>query len=209
MKTIIISSRKGGAGKTTLSLNLATQACLDGNKKVALLDLDPQGSSQFWASLRTQEFPVVSKAGTADLGAKLPRLAREGFDYVFLDMPPTDQKGVRDSLGKADLVVIPTKPSPLDIHSASSTLEWAGDAGTHVAWVINGASPISKNPEIVFDLLKATKVPVFKTIVHERSDFVTSVSRGQAVVEFAPSSKAAAEIQELWRELRNMLGKIQ
>ena len=42
MKTTIISSRKGGAGKTTLSLNLATLACQQGKKKVALLDLDPQ-----------------------------------------------------------------------------------------------------------------------------------------------------------------------
>lgn len=210
MKTIIVSSRKGGAGKTTLALNLAAQAAHAGKKKVALLDLDPQGSSLFWATLRqvhSMEYPDVLKAGANDLGAKLSRLSKQGYDYVFLDMPPTEQKWLRDALGKANLVIIPTRPSPLDIHSAGSTLEWASEAGSKVAWVINGASPAGKSADIVFDLLKATKVPVFNTVIHERSDFVTSVSRGQSVVEFAPSSKSALEIQNLWKEVHKMVAR--
>ncbi|HEY1057519.1 MAG TPA: ParA family protein [Limnobacter sp.] len=207
MKTVIVSSRKGGAGKTTLSLNLATEASQQGKRKVALVDLDPQGSSLFWASLRDRAYPSVVKGNPADVFLTLGELEDEGYDTVFLDMPPTDKKWIRESLGQADLVIIPTKPSPLDIHSATSTLEWAEEAGARVSWVINGASPISKNPDIVFELLKATRVPVFKTIVHERGDFVTSLSRGLSVSEAAPHSKAAAEIAELWREVKNTLSR--
>lgn len=210
MKTIIISSRKGGAGKTTLSLNLATEAAQQGQKKVALLDLDPQASSAFWAGLREHTqlaYPQVLPASGSDLKAKLTRLAQQRFDYVFLDMPPTDQKWLRDALGKADLVIIPTRPSPLDIHSASSTLEWATEAGAKVAWALNAASTSGKSADIVFDLLKATKVPVLKTMVHERGDFVTSLSRGQSVVEYSPNSKSAQEIQSLWKDIVKVLGR--
>lgn len=210
MKTIIISSRKGGAGKTTLSLNLATEAAQEGHKKVALLDLDPQGSTTFWSALREHcqlGYPNVQKTGTGELKSKLNRLAQHGYDYVFLDMPPTDQKWLKESLGKADLVIVPTRPSPLDIHSATSTLEWAAEAGAKVAWAINAASTSGKSADIVFDLLKATKVPVFKTIVHERGDFVTSLSRGQSVSEFSPASKSAMEMQNLWKEIHKLLNK--
>lgn len=205
MKTIIVSSRKGGAGKTTLSVNLATTAAQGGKRKVALIDLDPQGSSLFWSTLREAEFPKVIKGNPNEVFITLSELEDEGYDFVILDMPPTDKKWIRESLGQADLVLIPTKPSPLDIHSASSTLEWAAEAGSKVAWVINGASATSRNPEIVFDLLKATKVPVCNTIVHERGDFVSSISAGQSVVEYAPASKSAAEIQALWRNVTGLL----
>lgn len=206
MKTIIVSSRKGGAGKTTLSLNLATLASQKGKKKVALLDLDPQGSSRFWKSLREADFPDVRKVGTSDVMLQLSELEEEGYDYVFLDMPPTDKKWVKDAFQHADLVLIPTKASPLDIHSASSTLEWASDAGSKVCWIINGASVLSSTPEIVFGQLKAT-AKTCRTIVHERNDFVISVGLGQSVNEFEPTSKAALEIESLWKEIRGMLGR--
>jgi chromosome partitioning protein len=204
MKTIIISSRKGGAGKTTLSLNLAVFASQQGKKKVALLDMDPQGSSRFWDSLRQLDYPEVRKTSLNDLVLELSELEDSAHDYVFIDMPPTDKKAVKDALEHADLVLIPTKASPLDIHSASSTLEWACDAGSKVSWVINGASVLSKTPDIVFEQLKKT-AKVCKTIVHERNDFVISVGLGLSVNEFAPNSKAAAEVESLWKEVKNML----
>lgn len=206
MKTIIISSRKGGAGKTTLSLNLATHASQQGKKKVALLDLDPQGSSRFWDSLREADYPDVRKVGFNDIVIELSELEEAGYDYAFIDMPPTDKKWVKDALQHADLVLIPTKASPLDIHSASSTLEWASDAGSKVTWVINGASVFSSTPEIVFEQLKAT-AKICRTIVHERNDFVISVGLGKSVTEFAPHSKAAAEIDNLWKEVRGMVSR--
>lgn len=206
MKTIIISSRKGGAGKTTLSLNLATQASQQGRKKVALLDLDPQGSSRFWDSLRQADYPDVRKVGFNDIVIELSELEEAEYDYVFIDMPPTDKKWVKDALQHADLVLIPTKASPLDIHSASSTLEWASDAGSKVTWVVNGASVFSSTPEIVFEQLKAT-AKICRTIVHERNDFVISVGLGKSVSEFAPHSKAAAEIDSLWKEVRALTSR--
>jgi chromosome partitioning protein len=205
MKVIIVSSRKGGAGKTTLSINLAAQACQNGRNQVALLDLDPQGSSLFWASLRTQTKPMVRKCSLGEVSKQLAALAKTGYTHVFLDMPPTDKKALKDALGLADLVIIPTKPSPLDIHSASSTLEWALESAHKVAWVINGASVLSQTPQLVLEQLQNTPARVCKTIVHERNDMIISIGLGLAVHEHAPTSKAAAEIAALWKEVKNLL----
>ena len=205
MKTIIVSSRKGGAGKTTLSINLATQASQDARNKVALLDLDPQGSCMFWASLRESSKPHISKHSLGEIPKQLAALSKAGYTHVFLDMPPTDKKALKDALGHADLVLIPTKPSPLDIHSASSTLEWALNAAHKVAWVINGASVLSQTPAVVFEQLQSTPARVCKTMVHERNDFIISLGLGLAAYEHAPNSKAPAEITALWKELKNLL----
>lgn len=206
MKTIIVSSRKGGAGKTTLSLNLATCASQQGKKQVVLLDFDPQGSSLFWHSLREKSYPNVQKGAVNNIGLQLSKLKQVNCDYVFIDMPPTEKKWIKEAMKHADLVLIPTKASPLDIHSASNTLEWARDADSKVTWVINGASGLSATPAIVFEQLKAT-ARVCRTIVHERNDFVISVGLGQSAQEFSPNSKAAAEIAALWRELRTLLAR--
>ena len=173
---------------------------------MALLDLDPQGSTLFWASLREKSYPQVRKASFSDMARTLSKLDIAGFDYVFLDMPPTDKKQVLDCMLHADLVVIPTKASPLDIHSAMGVLEWAQHAAKHVAWAINGASVSSGMSEIVFDQLAQT-AKVFKTIVHERNDFLVSIGLGLGVSEFAPGSKAACEIQALWKEARALCAK--
>ncbi|NJM32255.1 MAG: ParA family protein [Limnobacter sp.] len=205
MKTIIVTSRKGGAGKTTLTVNLATQASAGGKSRVVVLDADPQGSATFWQSLRSEPFPEVRKVrAESGLAGALARLEQEGVDYAFLDFPPADKKWLRDAMADADLVLIPTKPSPLDIHSATSTLEWALDAESKVAWVINGASVFSKTPDLVFDQLRKTG-SVCATIVHERNDFVVSAGLGLGVSEFAPNGKAAFEIDALWKNVRSLL----
>lgn len=75
-----------------------------------------------------------------------------------------------------------------------------------MTWVINGASVFSSTPEIVFEQLKAT-AKICRTIVHERNDFVISVGLGKSVSEFAPHSKAAAEIDSLWKEVRALTSR--
>lgn len=204
MKIIIVTSRKGGAGKTTLTINLAARAASNGRNKTAVLDMDPQGSSMFWAGIRQSDYPVVKQLAVDDLAIELSELEEAGFDYVFIDLPPVDKKWLRRSMRDADLILIPTKPSPLDIHSASSTLEWASKASRKVAWVINGASSFSRTPDLVFEQLAET-AKVCSTIVHERNDFVVSVGLGLSVQEMDPNSKAALEIESLWTDVKRLI----
>ena len=58
MKTIVIAARKGGAGKTTLTRNLAVAASADG-LKVLCVDLDPQASLRGWWERREADAPSM------------------------------------------------------------------------------------------------------------------------------------------------------
>ncbi len=54
MKTIAVTSEKGGSAKTTIALNLAVEASLNG-KRVLVVDLDPQESAFDWGQDREEE----------------------------------------------------------------------------------------------------------------------------------------------------------
>lgn len=203
MKVFIVSSQKGGTGKSTLTVNLAALECQNKHSKVAILDLDPQGSSLFWKSIRQSDDPKVIAVEPDSLLMTLSELEDEGYTHVWVDFPPVQKKWVRKSLQYADLVIIPTRASPFDLHSGSLTLEWAKEIGNKVVWVINGASASSKTAELVLNTLKK-EAPVCHTIIHERNDFVLSIGLGLGVTEYAPKGKAAEELKQLHLEIQKL-----
>ena len=106
MQVISVWSPKGGAGKTTLTLNLAGAYAAQG-LKVLVIDLDPQQSAAWVHSRGALPFTVMSGIPS------LPK-SRPDADVVILDHPP----GVLD-VPTAPIVVMPIRPSALDVHSAS------------------------------------------------------------------------------------------
>jgi chromosome partitioning protein len=116
MKTILVASSKGGAGKTTLATNLAAHFALDG-KRTVLIDADPQGSSLRWAQRRAElESAVlpVDGSGRKPWRSRLPGDA----ERVIVDAPAG---AMADDLAvfieAADAVVVPVLPSALDIEA--------------------------------------------------------------------------------------------
>ncbi len=113
-KVIAVINQKGGAGKTTLALNLA--AGLGRRARTAVADADPQRSISQWIAMGENEnaLPVSTHIG-ADPGAELARL-KQNNRYVVVDCPPSVQGAVIAAvLAAADLVLIPVLPSPLDL----------------------------------------------------------------------------------------------
>ena len=120
MSTIAIVHTKGGVGKTTSALYLAA-AAVSAGRTVVVLDADPQGSATDWA-----------EAATA-AGAPLPYLVRPvstrriGADadaeITIIDTPPGTAKAISTAIDAADLVVIPTGVSPVDVRRVWPTLE--------------------------------------------------------------------------------------
>ena len=204
MKVIVVCSQKGGTGKTTLTLNLAALQSAQAGSKVMILDLDPQSSCQYWHNLRPSEEPAVRAVEPDHLLLTLSELEDEGYTHVWLDFPPVLKKWVRKSLRYADLVLIPTRASVLDIASSAATLAWAKEMGTQVRWVINGAQPRSRMAEKIRQSL-VQHSPVCSTLIHERVDFALSIPLGQAVHEFSPRSKATREVRNLHQEITDIL----
>lgn len=113
MKLVAITNQKGGAGKTTTTMNLAAIAAE--NSRVLVVDVDPQQSTTWWASTAGAGLPFDFAADT-DAG-NLARLRALPFDVIFVDTPGnlTDSNILASVLSVADYAIIPTEPEALCI----------------------------------------------------------------------------------------------
>src|SRR3712207_4168765 len=87
MKVVAVVSQKGGAGKTTLAVHLATCAYLNGHR-VALVDLDPQATARRWGEKREAEGPEVVSDHPSRLKPLLEAAKGNGADLVVVDTAP-------------------------------------------------------------------------------------------------------------------------
>ena len=98
--------------KTTLSGHLAVEAELAGAGPVAMIDTDPQGSLAEWWNARKAATPVFVKVGSLELEDMLSKLQAEGVRLAIVDTPPAIVEVIAKVIACADLVIIPTRPSP-------------------------------------------------------------------------------------------------
>ena len=123
MKTIVITSQKGGSGKTTVVAHLAVAVEQAGHGPAVVIDTDPQQTLATWWKVREAEAPKLAPVSLRELPDKLEALAQMGFAYCFIDTPPALTEQNRKILKLADLVLIPARPSPNDLWSLGATLD--------------------------------------------------------------------------------------
>lgn len=206
MRVLALASQKGGSGKTTLSGHLAVQAQRAGAGPVVLIDIDPQGSLADWWNEREAEMPAFAQTTVARLVTDLEMLRQKGFKLAVIDTPPAITVAIQSVLSVAELVVIPTRPSPHDLRAAGATVELCERAGKPLIFVVNAATPRAK---ITYEAAVAlsqhgTVAPV---TLHHRTDFAASMIDGRTVMEIEPDGKSAQEIQELWTYIADRLEK--
>ena len=116
MKVIVLASRKGGAGKTTLSSHLAVEAERAGAGRVALADTDPQGGLAGWFNVRAADSPIFVDVSQG-LQSAVQACRRGGMDLLFVDTPPAVTDVIVSVIAFADLVIVPVRPSPNDLRA--------------------------------------------------------------------------------------------
>lgn len=201
MKTIAITSQKGGTGKTTAAVHLATAAALAGYDAV-VIDLDPQGSAATWGDDRGDTAPEVISGQASRLNVLLDSANREGFDLVVIDTGPAADAAARRSAELADLVLIPCRPSAFDLKAIRTTLDLV-EATRRPAFVILNAAPIrSRSVEEAREVVEGMGGKVAPVILCQRAAYGHSVIAGQTAQEFEPDGKAAEEIDALWRWIK-------
>lgn len=207
MRVIVLASQKGGSGKTTLAGHLAVQAELSGAGPVALIDTDPQGSLAKWWNAREAETPAFVGARFDSLQSDIEALRMQGFKMVFIDTPPAVTKAISHVVSFADLVVMPTRPSPHDLRAVGATVEIAAAHNKAMVFVINAATARAKiTAEAAVALSQhGTVAPV---MLNHRVDFAASMTDGRTVMEYSAKGASSKEVRELWGYLSGRLAKL-
>lgn len=204
MKTIVVASQKGGAGKTTCTSHLSVAASLTGHGPVALIDTDPQATLSTWWNLREVDQPALIQGTVTGLSATIKQTAQAGIQLCFIDTPPALGEQTREVLRLADLVVIPTRPSPADLWALGSTLELVKAVAKPFVFVITQAKA---NTRLTLQTMAALSEhgPVASSILGDRVEFAAALIDGRTALETAPSGVAAQEVLALWSVLKERL----
>jgi len=207
MIVVAIASQKGGSGKTTLSGHLAVEADRAGAGPVTLIDTDPQGSLSQWWNARAARTPQFAKVGAFELEAALTHLARTGTRIAIIDTPPAISDSISHVIAHADLVIVPTRPSPHDLRAVGATVDMAERFDKPLIFVVNGATARARITGEAAVALSQHGV-VAPVTLHHRVDFAASMVDGRTVGEVVPKSASAKEMTELWVYIQERLARL-
>ena len=196
MKTIAVVSQKGGAGKTTLAIHLAVAATRAGMNTV-VIDLDPQASSAKWGDRRQAELPVVLSAHASRLPHVLDTAQTTGGEFAIIDTAPHSDNAALDAARVADIVLIPCRPSILDLEAIANSLDIARLADKPATVILNAVAASGTEADEAAEAvvqLGGEACPV--RLVH-RVAYARAIVYGQSAQEYEPHGKAAREVEAL------------
>jgi chromosome partitioning protein len=201
MNVLVFASRKGGSGKSTLAAHLAAHVAKP-SRPTLLIDADPQGSLSLWHELRGSERPSL-KRGSRGMAEAIKVAQRAGYEWTFIDTPPTKSSVVVEAIRLATLVIIPARPGVFDLAAVEDTIALARELRKPYAVVMNGAPAKRHDMEatVVTEAragLAEWDVPVWSGQITHRADYSLALGAGEGAREFDRDSAAAAEIGQLW-----------
>lgn len=198
MKVVAIISQKGGAGKTTLAVHLATAAAAAGHV-AAVIDLDPQGTAASWGDRRAALVPEVISGQAVRIAALTSAAKENGADFLVLDTAPNADQTASLACRVADLVLIPCRPSTFDLEAIETTLMLAKVAAKPAYVVLNAVPPRSMIGKEARSGLTERGAQVAPYQLTHRAAFSHGVIDGRTAQEFEPQGKAAEEIHIIYR----------
>lgn len=196
MKIIAIISQKGGAGKTTIAMHLAVAAEQSG-KTAVIIDLDPQASATSWKDSRQGDTPVVVSAQAARLVAVLEAAKMGGPEICIIDTAPHSESAALSAARVADLILIPYRPSILDLRAISNTIDIAKISGKSVAAVLNSVSNRGSLAEEAA-AIAVYEVDIAPVKIGQRAVFMHALTNGLTAQEYEPTGKGSNEVQQLY-----------
>ncbi|HPR05831.1 MAG TPA: ParA family partition ATPase [Denitromonas sp.] len=196
---ITLISQKGGAGKTTVTMQLAAGLARRG-RKVEVVDLDMQESASRWAAAASPEHPFPARMhrfsdDPRELAEKLAKW-RKRADVVLLDCPPSiDHPRTLAALNHTDLAIIPVVPSPTDLWSTRAVERLivalqATHPGLQGVLVPNRVTRTSLAADVM-EVMHEFDLPVLSAILNQRNAYAQSAAVGGSVFDLGSAAQPA------------------
>ena len=205
MKSIMVINQKGGSGKTTIAVNLAAY-CAQRGYQTTLMDLDPQESSAQWLSVRP-----ISKS-KINGSKQFNKTLKKGKNRVVIYDVPAAIHGSRleNYIKKADMVVVPVMPSPIDMRAAKEFIQRVRSMGPvirnkiKVGIVANRCRAYTNIFSELDSYLLKEKGIKYITAFRDNTNYIKSARTGLGIFEMGESS--TAQDREEWKPLVRWLG---
>ncbi len=207
---VALLNQKGGAGKTTISTNLA-KALQQENAKVLLVDSDPQGSARDWHAAAEDDSSLTV------VGLDRPTLDKDikgicdGYDWILIDGAPQLAKMAVAAIKCADVVLIPVQPSPYDVWASEDLVDVIkarqeiNNGKPKAAFVISRQITNTNLGKEVRDALNSYGLPIFSNGTFQRILYAKTAAKGITVLDAEPASEASNEIKKIANELKEFV----
>jgi chromosome partitioning protein len=200
MKTIVIQSQKGGSGKTMLAAHLAVEAERSGDA-AWLIDTDRQATLSQWHERREAETPQRMDVPLERMADGIKKIGDQGASYCFIDTAPSLSEQNIALLERADLVIIPVRPSPSDLWAVAETVSRVKASGKPFVFVITQAKPQANiTAQAIAALSQHGRVA--QAFISDRVAYASAMTGGNTAPEIA-KGQAAQEVSELWKEIKS------
>jgi chromosome partitioning protein len=208
-KIVTLSSVKGGSAKSTISINLAVEASLRG-QKVLIIDTDPQESVFGWGQDRKKSWPLVVKSTAGEISGIISDY-KNAADLIIIDTPPHSGTVIDQIYQISDLILVPVRPSRFDIMALNQTAEKI-DKSQKIGRVIlthcRSRGTINDDTEEVIQN-NCPNLPVLKSRISYLNGHTDPHLEELGTTELSNSvgGKAKIEIQNLYKEIKKGLKK--
>jgi chromosome partitioning protein len=198
MLIIAVVAEKGGAGKTTIALDLAVTAVQNG-RKAAVIDVDPQATASKWTDRRTSELPWVVPTHAVRIAAALDQAKAQGVDFVVIDTPPHSAAEATEAARRADVVLLPVEPHLFSLETVAKQGDLLKVAGNPPAfYVVSKAPTQGTEANNAMEYIRQQGFTVCPTVMHLRAAHRHAGNVGKSAAEYDPDSKAAQESLQIY-----------
>lgn len=207
---ISVLNIKGGVGKTTVTTNLAV-GLSKGNKRVCIIDADPQSSALRWSGKRPEDETKVDVLGMPDADALKKNIdsIRTNYDIVIIDGAPAVNRMATVCAAISNIIILPLGPSPYDVWATEDMIDriqQVKDVNPSIKafYLINKHSKRTLISQETESALKEMETPVLTSNLATRVAYADSATSGLSVLEW-DDPRAKKEMQDLVKEIEGVI----